>query len=156
MTRTLCTLLAVLLPLFAWSQTQQDFATRFMKLHSEGTTLQCTTVSPLMLEKMMQLPDIEADSSTKEVFAQLKSIQMLTNTDEAETDQLYEKALQLAQHNTQRYKLQAETHDKILYIRRRGKVIVEMVLLMKTEQHFNLINLTGNMTDKFLEQVFKI
>lgn len=127
-----------------------------MKLHSKGTSLQCTTISPQMLERMMQLPDIEDDSAEKKIFSQLKSIQMLTNTVPEETNELYNEALQLAQNNTQRYKLRAETDDKMLYIRQRGKVIVEMVLLMKTEQNFRLINLTGNMTDKFLDQVFNI
>lgn len=158
MIKILCTLIAALLPLLAWaqSQKQQDFATRFMKLYSNGTSLQCTTISPQMLERMMQLPDIEDDSAEKKIFSQLKSIQMLTNTVPEETNELYNEALQLAQNNTQRYKLRAETDDKMLYIRQRGKVIVEMVLLMKTEQNFRLINLTGNMTDKFLDQVFNI
>lgn len=140
----------------AQAQREQDFALRFMTLYAEGTSLQCTTVSPLMLERMMQLPDVEENEQTRQVLSQLKSIRMVHNTTEAETNQLYNKAQQLAKRNTARYKLYAQRQSKCLYVRRRGRYIVEMVLFMKHNRHLQLINLTGNMTDSFLKQLFKM
>lgn len=56
MKRTLSLLLVMLLSLTAWAQNEQDFASRFMALYAKGTTLTCTTVSPLMMERMLHLP----------------------------------------------------------------------------------------------------
>ncbi len=138
------------------AQREQDFASRFMGLYAEGTTLECTTVSPLMLERMMQLPDVEANDHTRQVLSQLKSIRMVHNTAEHETSLLYNKALKLAQRNSARYKPYAQRQSKRLYVRRRGNFIVEMVLFMKYDHHLQLINLTGNMTDDFLKQLFSL
>ena len=59
---------------------EQDFASRFMSLYGKGRAVECTTVSPLMLERMMQLPDVEGDSHTREVLKQLKSIRLVSST----------------------------------------------------------------------------
>lgn len=47
--------LATFIAIAAQAQNEQDFASRFMSLYAHQSTLQCTTVSPLMLERMMQL-----------------------------------------------------------------------------------------------------
>ena len=65
-------------------------------------------------------------------------------------------ALKLAQQNPKRYQLQAEENEKKIYVRHRGKLIVEIVLLMKNDTRLNLINLTGNMNEKFLEQLMQL
>lgn len=152
----LCTLVMMVLALTATAQKEQDFASRYMALYATGTSLQCTTVSPLMLERMMQLPTVEGDDATRELLQQLKSIRMVTNSASAETTALYDKALKLAKRNTARYKVYTEQGNKHLYVRRRGSYIVEMVLFMKHNGAFQLINLTGNMTDDFLKQLFKL
>ena len=154
-------LLRILLCLFAFAmcsvvsmmaQNEQDFASKYMSLYAKGTSLQCTTVSPLMLDKMMNLPDVKSDNQMKEVLSQLKSIRVVDNTNTKETWQLYNNALRLAQHNSARYKRYAQRQSKRLFVRRKGGFIVEMVLFMKHNEHFKLINLTGNMTDEFLKQ----
>lgn len=156
MKHLLLTLLAALLSLTASAQQEQDFAARFIQLYGAEARLDCTTISPLMLERMMQLPDVEENNSTKQVLAQLKSIRMVTSTEADRADLLYDHARQLAQQNARRYRLHTEQEGRSLYVRRRGRVIVEMVLLMKMEKNFSLINLTGNMTDKFLNEVLQI
>ena len=72
--------LATFIAIAAQAQNEQDFASRFMSLYAHQSTLQCTTVSPLMLERMMQLPDVEENDHTRQVLSQLKSIQMANNT----------------------------------------------------------------------------
>lgn len=139
----------------AQAQQEQDFASRFMSLYAHESTLQCTTVSPLMLERMMQLPDVEDNNHMRQVLSQLKSIQMAHNAEQHDTDWLYNKAVHLVNRNDQRYKPYAQRQSKRLYVRRRGKFIVEMVLFMKHDHHFRLINLTGNMTDDFLKELLK-
>ena len=149
-------LLCTLLGLTAMAQKEQDFASRFMALHSTETSLECTTVSPVMMQRMLQLPDVEDDASLREVLTQLKSIRMVTCDDPAVSEKLFEEALQLARQNPKRYRLHAEEEHKKLYVRRRGKLIVEMVLFMVFESHFSLINLTGNMNEQFLQQLMQL
>ncbi len=156
MKRTLSLLLVMLLSLTAWAQKEQDFASRYMALYAKGTTLTCTTVSPLMMERMLRLPSVEDNEQMKDVLKQVKSIRLVTHTDAAETAHLYEEAINLAQCNKARYRLQSEENEKKLYVRRRGKVVVEMVLITKQNDHLSLVNLTGNMSDKFMEQLLRL
>lgn len=153
-------LLAILLFLLstatASAQKEQDFASRFISLHGEGTSLSCTTISPSMTEQMISLPSVEENEAIKEVLSQLKSIRMAINEDESETDLLFDQAVSLAQKNARRYQAKVEEETKKLYVRERNNLVVEMVLLMKLENLFYLIDLTGNMTEDFLEQVLKI
>lgn len=139
----------------SWAQNEQDFASRYMMLYGRGTSMECTTISPLMLERMMQLPDVEGNNQTRAILSQLKSIRMAHNVKQSETTALYNKAIKLAHRNSARYKVYAERANKRLYVRRRGKYIVEMVLLLKANRQFQLINLTGNMTEDFLNQLLK-
>lgn len=150
------TLLLLLLPLTAFGQKEQDFASRFIALHGEGSSLSCVTVSPLMLERIMQLPDLDAEPDTRRVLSQLKSIRVVNHSDAAEGPALREKAEQLVRRNANRYKPYATQKDHELYVRRRGKKFVEMVLFAEQAGHFILIDLTGNMTDDFLRLVLKV
>lgn len=154
--RILCLLLIAICSLNAQAQNEQDFASRYMSLYAKGTSLKCTTVSPLMLEKMMSLPDVKSDDQKKTLLSQLKSIRMVDNTVKSETQRLYTNAQQLANHNGVRYKLYAQRQSKRLFVRRKDGLIVEMVLFMKYDSYFRLINLTGNMTDEFIKQVMNL
>ncbi len=156
MKRLISFLITIVSVLTMAAQGEQDFAQRFMSLYAKGTTLECTTISPLMLERMMQLPDVESSDATKQVLSQLKSIRMVSNSAVTETTKLYNKAVNLATRNGARYKPYADEQGKRLYVRRREKYIVEMVLFMKYDKRFRLINLTGNMTDDFLRQLLNI
>lgn len=156
MRRYLFTLLILLVAglgtAFAQSE-RQDFASRFMTLYAKDYHLDCTTVSPLMMEKMLKLPDVEDDATARQVLSQLKSIRMIMHSSEHDAPHLYANAQLLAQQNAQRYKPQAEETNKSLYLRKRGKVIVELVLFMQSGSDFILIDLTGNMTEAFLQQI---
>ena len=153
MKQFICILMAAFLDVAAWGQKEQDFASRYMALYAKGSSLECTTVSPLMMDKLLKLPSVEEYSTTKKVLAQIKSIRMITNANPAETALLYDNALKLARQNPKRYRLQAEEEEKKIYVRHRGKLIVEIVLLMKNDTRLNLINLTGNMNENFLQQL---
>lgn len=142
----------------AQAQNEQDFAARYMQLYSEGTALVCTTVSPTMMEKLLQLPaEGEADEEMKSVLAQLKSIRVVTDTAATEAALLFEKAEQLVQENAERYEPLFEQEDKNVYVRRRGDYIVELVFFAKKEEGpFRIVNLTGNMEEGFIGRLLKI
>lgn len=150
------TLLAVLLPLLAMAQKEQDFSSRFMTLYGSNYEISSTTVSPLMMERMMQLPKVEENEQMRQVLSQLKSIRLLASEKSSDAPHLFANAKELAKSNPSRYKLYAEETGKCLYTRRRGKTIVEVVLFMEQDASFSLINLTGNMDEQFLDKVMKI
>lgn len=156
MKHLLCTFVCFILALTsARAQHEQDFASRYMSLYAEGTSLKCTTVSPLMMERMLKLPDVEGDDKAKQVLKQLKSIRLVHHTQADEMQQLYQKACDLAFRNPQRYKLYAEEADKKIYVRRHDGHIVEIVMFMHTDA-FRLLSVTGNISEDFLQQVLKI
>ena len=89
---------------------EQDFASRFMSLYGKGRAVECTTVSPLMLERMMQLPDVEGDSHTREVLKQLKSIRLVSSTAGHDVTHLYANARRLAE------RLTCELYERMLQL----------------------------------------
>lgn len=156
MKRFILTILILCLTTTIWAQKEQDFASHYMELYAEDASLSCTTVSPTMMERMLKLPNVEDDKQMKAVLAQVKSIRILRNDKHGKADDLYGKALELAQQNAKRYKIYAEQESKKIYIRKRGKTIVEIVLLTIQAQNFCMVNITGNMNDKFLQDVIQI
>ncbi len=152
LTILICCLTAMLAgPLHASAQGEADFAERFLKLYADDYQLECTTVSPAMMERMMHLPDVESNEQTRKTLAQMKSIRMVRGTHAADAPHLFANAKRLAERNAQRFRRYAEDKGKCLYTRRRGKLIVELILFMQTDGGFVLIDLTGNMTAPFVD-----
>lgn len=157
MKRLLCTLFMACIAFMAAAQNEQDFAERYMKLYGEGTSLQCTTVSPLMIERILQLPASRDLGHVKEVLEQLKSIRIVSSSEPDRNSGFYEKASKLAKDNPRRYKPHSEQEGSSIYLRKRGKLIVELVLLNQGEGgNFTIVDLTGNMTEAFLRELTNI
>ena len=147
----LLSLITCMLTLTASAQKEEDFASRYMTLYAQGTSLECTTLSPDMMELILGLPSVEGNG----LLSQLKSIRVVKNSAKAETAKLFGLAHSLAQKNAKRYKLFAEEGDKQMYIRRHEGKIVEIVMFMHNG-HFQMLNVTGNISESFLQQVLKI
>lgn len=157
MKKLLSTLLLAFVCIAATAQKEEDFASRYMTLYGEGTSLSCATVSPSMIERMMQLPAEEDNASIKQVLSHLKSIRVVTAANPEETPRLHEQAEALAKKNARRYKPYANDGNKSVYMRRRGELILEIVLIAShPEGTFSIVNLTGNMDDDFISQLLKI
>lgn len=132
------------------AQKEIDFASTYMDLHAKGGGLACTTVSPAMITRMMQLEKIERNQDNNALPLEvLRSARVVTSTgDEHEAAIFYDKATSLLKHNKNRYKLYDEYEGKSLYVRKRGHVIVELILLTKNEGKLHMVDLTGNMDEK--------
>lgn len=157
MKHLLSVLLLACTGLTAAAQREQDFASRYMSLYGEGTGLQCATVSPLMMERILQLPESRDSEHVREVLSQLKSIRVVSDKAADEGEALYDKAVELVKDNPRRYKPYAETDGQSIYLRKRGGIIVELVLLTYSDEGvFNIVNLTGNMSDAFLRELLNI
>ena len=151
--RLLYTLLTLCLPLLCSAQSQQDFASIFMARHAENSALSCATVSPTMMEKVMQLDADKADKDTRKISRSLKSCRIVTCKNQAEADDLYNKALTLVRNNAGRYKPFDKYDGKQLYVRRRGKSIVELILLTNAGGTLTIVDLTGTMDENFVKQL---
>lgn len=161
MKRTTGLLLAMVLLLgmtqVAHAQNQRDFASQFMRLYAgEDASLKCQTVSPLMMERIMDLDAVENNETIKAVMGQLKSIQILTSAGAENSEDNYQKAVTLAEANNKRYQLYKAREHGAIYLRRKKNVIVELVFVSKSTDTFRMVNLTGNMTEDFINTLTKI
>ena len=150
MKRYMLFLSVLLLPAICGAQREQDFAATFMRLNAEGTGLDCRTVSPAMMSKMMRIEEIGNNSEAMQTLRKLKSVRVVTDADSDDTDVLYDTAVSLLDANKNRYRLYDEYEGKSLYTRMRGKVVVELILLTKNEGRLHIVNFTGTMNEAFI------
>lgn len=148
-------LIAALCTLTAAAQQEQDFAARYMQLYAEGTSLTCSTVSPAMMQRLMNLPTVQDDSEMKALIKEIKTLRIVQHENGDEADELLQKALTLAADNPRRYQLTQEQDNRWIFSRKRGKVTLEIVLITKMRQHFYLVDVTGNMTERFTQHLLR-
>lgn len=139
------------------AQREQDFTTRYMALYGKDYELTNKTISPKMMERIMQLKSVEENKSIRKVLSQIKSFSILSDNSESNAPELYQKACRLARQNAKRYAPYSEQDNQNIYVRKRGKLIVEMVVVsLKENNAFSLINITGNLSDDFIKQVIAL
>ena len=154
MKRLLITLILLIHAMAIFAQKEQDFATKFMELNCEDLKeLTCNTVSPFMMDRIMKLESLEDNDEMRKILSQLKSIQIVKAKGIALGDTLFNRATELAQQNKRRYQLFANDKERQIYLRKRNKIIVEMVFIANNENIFNIVNLTGNMNENFLKEL---
>ncbi len=138
------------------AQEEQDFASRYMALYADSANLECNTISPAMINRMMLLGE-GGHEGLSEVLASLKSIRVITPADTAAADSLYEKAALLVKRTPRRYQPHIETPQKSVYMRKNDGYIVEIILLADDrERGFTIVNLTGNMDAAFLDRLLHL
>ena len=144
----------LLLSVASFAQQELDFATKFMELNKANfNELRCCTVSPYMMERIMKLDTLEGNNNIRNILAQLKSIQIVEAHNSNNCDSLFVLATNLAKENKRRYKLYANEEEKKVYLRKRNKVIVEMVLISNPDNELNIVSITGNMDDGFIKEL---
>lgn len=149
------------LALPAAAQREQDFALRFMQQYGAGhDEVSCTTISPVMMERMMSVASSENQAHVRNVLARLKSIRVVSAKPGAEAGELGRKALQLMAHNARRYRpLEGEQPADScggLWTRTKGETIVELVMINTRRGGLQIFNLTGNMDRAFLQEMMKM
>ncbi|MBQ8277875.1 MAG: DUF4252 domain-containing protein [Bacteroidaceae bacterium] len=157
MRRLILLSLAGLLALAAAAQRDQDFAARFMALYGDRHCLTCKTISPKMMERIMKLNAVGESAQAKAVLAQLKGIRIVTSEGEDSARHLFDEAEELAQRNNKRYKPYSKRENLSVYVRKRGKTLVELVAVrLKDSKHFSLLDFTGNMSEDIIGQILEI
>lgn len=85
------TLLLAAASLSLSAQGEEDFASRYMKLYAEGTSLTCSTVSPQMMARVMNVAEADNDPHLRQVLSQMKSLRVVRSGKPEESGPLYEK-----------------------------------------------------------------
>ena len=157
MIRALC--LLVITSLFL-PMKGQDFVSKFMDQCSDKDSIQCQTISPKMMEKLVEVQLQQKEENNDEVsgylLSKLKSARIITANKHCE--KLFHKASQLIEKNKNRFvPLGNDSTDKKnqIFIRKHDDIIRELVMLsLASENHiFTIINFTGEMDDEFIESL---
>lgn len=139
------------------AQRQQDFADRFHSLYGEKYQFTCRTISPQMMNRILQLDDVENDQATTDLLSQIKTVRFIVHEADAdETRDLYDKAIALATSNSRRYTFHSRNQFYSVYTRRHHKQLVEVVAIgNKYDRTMLVISLTGNFSNDFLTKFEK-
>ncbi len=128
---------------------------------SEDTLVHCYTISPKMMEKLIEIYEEKELTETNRqhigyLLSKLKSARFIIGGYRGET--YYKHAEELIAKNRKRFSLLAETshtpdRERLLYVRKRKEVILELVLLSLDIRNdvFNAVNFTGEMDREFIQ-----
>ena len=157
MKRVLC-LLLIACSIHTWGQ---DFASKFMEQCSkENGEIQCQTVSPKMMEKLvdtMTAPNGDRDEEVPGyLLSKLKSARIITATKQSE--KFFRKAEHLIEKNKNRFTPWVENQPgqkNKIFVRKHDEVIRELVVLNLNpdEKTLTIVNLTGDMDDRFMKML---
>ncbi|BEH00148.1 hypothetical protein BSYN_24120 [Bacteroides sedimenti] len=149
-------LLIICIVLLAGKVSAQDFASRFLEKHLPDTNLTCVTISPKMMEKVMNL-EVDGEQDMMEMISKLKSMRMVTT--EVNGQKYYNEALKVLEKNSGRFEPYLSFEDKSenyqIMIRKKKNAIIELVMLMREADNFTVINFTGNMSQDFIARLAK-
>ena len=126
----------------------QDFASRFMMDFNKDTTIRCQTISPKMMERLVDMHRRKNDrTEARQLIAKLKSARIIQGADKPKYFLHAEKMLK---HNRQRFipLHQSTAHgNNQIFVRRKEDYIIELIMLNKDSAAgtFTIVNLTGDM-----------
>ncbi|MBR1889614.1 MAG: DUF4252 domain-containing protein [Alloprevotella sp.] len=143
----LCTVLSLS------AQTEKDFSSRFLEQEGVSAEVNCQTIGPDMIA---QLASSYATQLSNEEVAQLKNIKsmrVVRSISTTKVDELFHDALSLLQQDKGRYYEILSYGEKKLFGRKKNKTIVELILLVREDGFFNLVNLTGTYDEQTLKQL---
>ncbi len=159
--RILCLLLAI--GAFFSPVWGQDFVSKFMEQFPDAEDIQCQTISPKMMERLV---DVQAGQDEEDMnsevtgylLSKLKSARIITATQHCE--ELFREAGQLMEKNKNRFISLGNDNDATkeewnshIYVRRHDDVIRELVMLDLAPEGgtFTIVDFTGEMDDRFIE-----
>lgn len=156
MKRALCLLWTVCL---ISSARGQDFASKFMEQCTKDGQVECQTVSPKMMEKVMEIITQTEEKDKTEipeyVLSKLKSARIITA--EKGGEELFQKAERLMEKNRNRFSPLADYtsgENNMIFVRRHDETVQELVMLnLNAEKTFTIVNLTGDMDSKFMRML---
>lgn len=153
MRRVLLTYALFLLPVLLCAQ---DFTSLFLEENKEDSTLVRITISPHMMERILK-SDTEKNEDILEIISNLKSMQILSS--KANGESYFLKAQKVIDDHSKRFSpylsYENENENCRIVVRKRGRSIVELIMLMVDEDHFAVINVTGKIKPEFISTLTK-
>lgn len=134
----------------------QDFASRFMMDFNKDTTIHCQTISPKMMERLVDIHHGKTNrTEAHQLISKLKSARIIQGADKPKYFLHAEKMLK---HNRQRFipLHQSTAHgNNQIFVRRKEDYIIELIMLNKDSLSgtFTIVNLTGDMDDEFIQML---
>lgn len=129
----------------------QDFTTIFIEEHKADSNLVIVTISPKMMEEILK-DDAGKDDNVLEMISDLKSMQMLSADVNAKP--YYQKALELIGKSEYHYEpfipLEEYPEGYRIMVRKKNDKIVELVMLIHYQEHFTIIDFTGDINREFI------
>ncbi len=139
----------------ATAQKEADFASHFMKRFGESTALTCSTVSPSMMERLLQSEEIDLDEQKTMLLKNIRSVRIIQEKPVRKDATFYNAAAGMLDDNAKRYRLRDEYDGKKLYVRQRGKTILEIILLAHDDGLLQIVDITGLMDNKIIQLLTK-
>ena len=138
------------------AQGEDDFAARIISKYGKAYSLSCKTVGPEMMKTILK-SKLAGNEETADLLKQIKTMRVIFATfdDEGKGSSLYTKTRRLAERNSQRYTLTSSTDDSCLFTRRSAGGLKEVIYCQAEDDLFILVDITGTMTDSFLQQIVK-
>lgn len=144
----------------AHASDEEDFASRYMKLYGENTSLQCVTLSPQMMASAVKVADSVDDVAVREALSHLHSMRVVTLAEPGQADSLHAKALDLIRQNHKRYQpYYGDTgNGRVgIWVRKKDEVILEIILVANEEAgEFSIVDVTGEMDDAFIAKMVEL
>ena len=135
----------------------QDFVSRFRQENEADTTLTCVTISPKMMQAILQ-SETDKDDDMLDMISELSSMQMCTSIVDGERH--YEQALQIIEKNSDLFEpfvtVEEPSGNFQIVVRKKKDTIIELVMLVhQQDTGFALINMTGKRNADFIEKLEK-
>lgn len=159
--RTAATLIALFMAVAtAMAQGVQDFASKFMDVCGDDTTVHCITISPKMMEQLTKQQDPGRKEHIAQALQKLKSARIVSAS--ARGDEYFRMAEDLLKKNSKRFSHAGNYRDAhkhgTFYIRKTGTGdTVELIMLHADTKRgrLTIINLTGDIDNEFIENLTK-
>jgi hypothetical protein len=145
-----------------------DFVAQLVaSLNAEEQTAQegeydCVTVSPTMMDKVvkvMQQRESKDGTQVQNALKHVRSMRIFSAT--KRTEHYYAETLKMLRKNAKRYKpFQTNAKsgkDPNVWLRKDGNKVIEMVVLNRNQDDcFQIINITGDMSRQFVNELLKM
>lgn len=142
----------------------QDFASKFISTVTKKDLLQCQTISPKMMDKLVKIPEHddkekkETEDSITFLLSKIKSARIVTS--EQSGKKFFKQAVKLIAANKNRFSPlsgHTETGNNQIFVRKHDDTIIELVMLSYNAEgdQFTIINFTGDMDNEFIRLLSK-
>lgn len=129
----------------------QDFISIYMDDHDADTNLSVVTISPKMMEEIMNRNSDEK-SDIMNIISNLKSMRAVYSAENG--SRYFNEALRKIEENKKRFDLYTayttDDEDLRIVVRKSKKQIVEMVMLLQLGDGFTVVSITGDIKPEYI------